>query len=521
MSTEARGSRGWLATYRDSIHEFFFDREIPVGMAAMRIVLPWIVSIDLVQRWAWVRELYSADGAPAPLAVNFGHPDFVPEISGGTAVALYTAMLFLLFTSSIGWFTRLSLLLSGALYMYFGLLDCVSTLTKYSVICTHLMLLLAVSNCGAMWSVDAWLERRRRPDRGPVADLAALSCPVWPQRLVQLFLGVVYMGASITKMHTPAFFSGDQLMYWMMTYLNNDHPLGDWLSQFPVILTVFGYITIIWQIVFLFAVFRPVLRVPTLVIGAGFHVMTAFTLGLYVFPAVMLTSYVAFVNEADLQWCSRYLRRVLNKLRPLVAWAGRPAIADSLAVRSAWVGSVTFAMLLAFVSFAGAEVEYRMDLYGMRRPDGPYPLRELGDDEVARLFSREVPLRQRDKLLAFDMGTVMVGEHLVDRRREFKQGERIIAQVSLSPPHEDVWVECVLYDTRVDRKSGTPEVVPNKLVKRIGQVIPREQFRGQFLFRLDQAFEPGEYMFRLRAGNEEVGRRRFTLAPGVNPMMAN
>jgi hypothetical protein len=521
MSTASTPSHGWFATYRHGIASFFFDREIPVGMAVMRIVLPWIVSIDLVQRWAWVRELYSADGAPAPLGVNFGWPNFPPEIPGSLAVALFTAMLFLLFTSSIGWFTRTSLLLATGLYTYFGLLDCISTLTKYSVICTHLMILLSVSNCGSIWSVDAWLRRRRQSGTSQPWDLDACRFPVWPQRLVQLFLGVVYLGASITKMHTPAFFNGDQLMYWMMTYLNNEHPLGDWLSQFPIILGVFGYITIIWQIVFVFAVFKPLLRVPTLAIGAGFHLMTAFTLGLYTFPAVMLTSYLAFLNESDLRYFARHLRR-LEKW-----WQRRSAFAhwaDSLGrfgTQPAWVGAMSFALVLAFVSLAGAEVEHWMDPYGMRRPEGPYGLREISGDDVDRLFSREVPLRQVDKLLAFDLGKWLVGDHLVNRSREFRQGERIIAQASLSPPHEDMWIECIVYDTRVEESDEGLQTVPNKVVSRIGQVITRETSRGQFVFKLDEAFEPGEYVMRLRAGNEDVGRRSFTLLPRAKAPVAN
>ena len=38
------------------LRRFFFDREIPVGMALMRIALPLVLLIDAVQRWPRVRE---------------------------------------------------------------------------------------------------------------------------------------------------------------------------------------------------------------------------------------------------------------------------------------------------------------------------------------------------------------------------------------------------------------------------------------------------------------------------------
>src|SRR5690606_41945938 len=63
--------------------------------------------------------------------------------------------------TSLGWRTRLSVSLSFVLYTYLNLLDSVSTITKYSCIASHALLLLSLSNCGAVWSVDHWLKRRR------------------------------------------------------------------------------------------------------------------------------------------------------------------------------------------------------------------------------------------------------------------------------------------------------------------------------------------------------------------------
>src|SRR5207248_2160846 len=137
-------------------------------------------------------------------------------------------------------------------------------ITKYTVIATHMLLLLGLSNCGAIWSVDCWLRdrTRRTPRLFPAAD--EYRSAVWPRRLMQILLGIIYFGAAITKLHTPAFFSGDQLMYWMMTYLNNPHPLGDYLTQYQLLIVICAYVTVVWEITFLFTVWRPWLRVPVL-----------------------------------------------------------------------------------------------------------------------------------------------------------------------------------------------------------------------------------------------------------------
>lgn len=498
------------------LRDFFFRREIPCGMALMRIFLPCTLLIDVLQRWPHVREIYSADGAPGPLADNFGYLHFLPEFPGSVAVALFTAMTFLLVTSSIGWCTRFSLLASTVLYAYFGLMDCMSTITKYTVIATHLLLLLGLSDCGVLWSVDAWLRRRR----GAAPSNEELRSEVWPQRLVQLLLGFIYFGAAITKIHTPAFFSGDQLMYWMMTYINNQHALGDLLAQFPLVLSVMGYVTITWELVFLFTVFQPRLKWWVLAIGALFHLMTAFTLGLYVFPLVMIASYLPFVTPEEVRhmagwplfrrWSARGVTTLENE---------DPAASTSPAFLRALFGTpgsawASFAAMLLATCSAAVAIEHRMDPYAMRGPGGPMPLRELSQDEVDRFFGPEKPLRGTDKLLAFDLGTTMVGEHLVGQRREYRQGEQFFAQLTLSPPHEDMWIECILTTAlEQETEDGRIETAPGKQMIKVGQAVARESFRANFVFKLDESCEPGQYLLRLKSGKEQIGLRKFTLLP--------
>src|SRR5207249_9420059 len=115
------------------LKKFFFAKEIPYGMALVRISLPLVLLVDIARRWPFARELYSTDGAIATLHSNFGRPDLLPEFSAPVAVALFTLLGLLLVTSAIGWCTRLSLALTTILYYYFTMMDCLSTVTKYTV----------------------------------------------------------------------------------------------------------------------------------------------------------------------------------------------------------------------------------------------------------------------------------------------------------------------------------------------------------------------------------------------------
>jgi hypothetical protein len=505
-------NRGWLT-------EWFFAEEPPYGMALMRIVLPLVLLIDTCFRHPWAREFYSTDGAPSPLDVNFQRPGMVYIPEGTLAVALHAILIASLVTSSLGWFTRISLCLATILYTWFGLLDALSTLTKYTVIASHLLLLLTLSNCGALWSLDAWRKRGDRPLDAEGADGNFSQAAIWPARLVQLLVAVVYLGAAITKMHTPAFFNGDQLMYWTMTYVNNVHPLGDWLSQHPLVLSMFGYVTIVWEVAFLFVVFHPGrsqwlwYKWVAIAIGAFFHFMTMFTLGLYIFPLVMFASYLAFVESAEWRWLQS--RDWLSGVRRVAGWC--EAVGEAVftplwgADRAQNRAALTYGMCLLLSAAGAVGWERGRDPYQLEGGEGPLALEPMSEDEVSRMLGPDRAIRPSDKLLAVDLGTLQVGEHLVDSRREFRQGEKMLAQVTLTPPHEDLWLDCWLQESRETGVEG--ERVPGRSLAKVGVPVGRELLRANFFFNLDESLRPGEYFLRLRAGRDEIGLKRFTILP--------
>ena len=504
--------KGWLT-------DWFFAEEPPFGMALMRIVLPLVLLIDTCFRHPWAREFYSTDGAPSPLDVNFQRPGmvFIPE--GTLAVALHALLIASLVTSSLGWFTRISLCLATVLYTWFGLLDALSTLTKYTVIASHLLLLLTLSNCGALWSLDAWRKRGSARPEAPGAEDNVLPGAIWPARLVQFLVAVVYLGAAITKMHTPAFFNGDQLMYWTMTYVNNIHPLGDWLSQHPLVLSVFGYVTIVWEIAFVFVVFHPGrsqrlwYKWVAIAIGAFFHFMTMFTLGLYIFPLVMFASYLAFVESAEWRWLQS--RNWLAGVGRITGWFD--SVARSVFVplwgaeRAGDRAAYCYGLCLLLAASGAVGWERLRDPYQLGGPEGPLALTPMTEEEVSQMLGGDRAIRPSDKLLAVDLGTLQIGEHLVDSRREFRLGEKMLAQVTLTPPHEDLWLDCWLQESRETGIEG--ELVPGRSLAKVGVPVGRELLRANFFFQLDDSLRPGEYFLRLRAGRDEIGLKRFTILP--------
>jgi hypothetical protein len=496
MSTviESRPANGLLSRVRD----FFYAERVPYGLALIRILLPWVIFLDGLPRWFHVRELYSTDGAPAPIWEAYGMTSGLPIFPAPVAVAGYSVLVVCLIAVSIGWMTRAALIASAVLYLYFIPLDMVSTLNKYTVLSGHALFLLSLSPCGSLWSVDALLKRRR-------AGTAATSrqrFPVWPQRLIQLLVCIVYLAAAFTKLHTPSFFTGDQLMYWLLTKTTLNSPLGDWMSMYPALVPLMAYCTVIWEIGFVFVSWRGVGRFCMLSFGVVFHVMTLFTLGLIVFPPLYCALYLAWLHEEDVEriaawWRARFpateTEHVESTATPTVPrWAGWCGPAPSAAA---------FVLVAAVTAVTAVELEQRSDRFGEHRPEGRYALELLPTERVEELLRSDTRLRSSDKMFAFDIGSRMIGGILANHRDRFDYDEDVVLQCSLLTPHEDMWVEINLHDTL------------GNIIARHGQFAPREFTRINHTHRFGEALSPGEYRWVLRFDGQDITERPFYLGP--------
>lgn len=481
-------------TIRRSLHDFFFAEEVPYGAALVRILVPLVASIPMWMRLPRVRELYTSEGAPTQIFELFGEGPVLPVMAPSFAIPLFGIMLFALACSVIGYRTRWSLAIATLLYGYFNPLDAISTFTKYSVIATHMLLLLTLSNAGEVWSVDAWLKKRRNTS----FNVMPKAFPVWPVRMMQILFAYIYFGAGITKIQTQEFFSGEQMRYWMLSNWNYDNPIGEWLAMWSPILLFSAYITVLWETMFAVLVWRPRMRLIVLAIGAIFHLGTWGLLGLRIFPLLCICSYFAFFTERDCV-ALRSLARRWN-LSSLGQLPGR-VFDRSLGAIPSWLPApVAWGCLLSLSAIGTVEFELQMDLYGQSASASGMVLHEMDPtvvEEMLKNDSRKV--REKDKFFSFDLGTLTIGRQLANRREEFEFGETIIAQCNLNPPHEDMWVECIVEDDQGHK------------VEQFGQFVTRERLRTDFYYTIGNRLLPGDYEMVLKSANQEIYRRGFRL----------
>jgi hypothetical protein len=159
-------------------------------------------------------------------------------------------------------------------------------------------LTLALTPCGAAWSVDAWWRARSgRPAIGEV--------PVLGYRLVQLQLLVMYLWTGLDKLGDPAWLNGSAIYYAVSEANFSRAPwLFDPLLQGPAgwaLSAVLVAFTLIFEIGFVPLVLHPRTRKATLAAGAALHAGIFATMSVGMFGPASVWGYQAFAFDPTLR----------------------------------------------------------------------------------------------------------------------------------------------------------------------------------------------------------------------------
>jgi hypothetical protein len=500
--------------FRGAVRDFFHGLEMPHRLALVRICLAVTLVFPMAYRWFYAREIFSTDGAGISLWSIYDYPCPWLEPSGTVAVALTSVVVLALITSGLGWCTRLSLVVATTGYTYLNLLDILGTLNKSSAIASHFLLLLCFSQCGAVWSIDSWLARRRLLRAGMPPELipGPAPAPRWPRRMMQIVLAAVYLSAALTKFQIRAYFTGEHLETWMLSTIHTPNLLGGYLAFHPAIVVLGAYATAMWELLFAFLIWKPMARRVMLPLGVFFHVMTCLTLGLFIFPMICLSSYAAFTTESEFDTLRRTVANLWRRVSfPFATgFRGLANLSDRLLPDLGPAGNrEAFAVVLICTGVGGAVLEHKLDRFGERRSEGPYALQEVDPQDVAELITPTRRIEPEDKILNFDVGSVFVAGCLLDRRTTFRQGETVRVQCGLIPPHESTWIQCNLHDSQ------------NRVVDTIGLFLSCDMLRALFYYNLGDCVKPGDYSLVLKLAGEEIMRRPITVLPRTTACAVN
>ena len=205
------------------------------------------------------------------------------------------------FMLMIGWQSRMAATITWLVWVSLWnrnplLLDGDDAILK--LMCFYLML----SSCGNCWSVDACLHIKPQ------------QVSVWPLRLIQFQIALIYFVSGWVKFHNPEWLDGTIMQYVLIHPQYSrwdgwsfiDNPL---LSG--VLVALAGFIRW-WELLFPFLLINAHSRKISLLIGILFHVGLLLTMNLRWFPVIMLSLYPALLSNSSF---IRLEEKLLNHYR--------------------------------------------------------------------------------------------------------------------------------------------------------------------------------------------------------------
>ena len=170
-----------------------------------------------------------------------------------------------------------------------------------------LCLYLAIGPSGAVLSVDSWLRKKWKPDRGATHILPKLSTARTALRLIQVHLCVVYFWAGFAKLKGESWWTGEAM--WQVI-ANGEYQTMDltWMAWVPWLPYLLAHVIVAWEVSFCFLVWNPRLRPFILAIGTGMHLGIGAFLGMWTFGLIMTYAYFSFADADRLRTFGRQFR---------------------------------------------------------------------------------------------------------------------------------------------------------------------------------------------------------------------
>ncbi|KOX05386.1 deoxyribonuclease HsdR [Streptomyces sp. NRRL B-3648] len=238
------------------------------------------------------------------------------------ALALVTSALFML-----GWRTR-------ATSVAFAMV--VASFHARAIFMTdggdNLVLLMALylvlTACGRRWSLDA-RRARIKAARALGAPVRTRSLAAQQLRAARVTLTTVvhncgvfviaaqvcflYGSAGLYKVQGSAWDDGTALHYVLNLELFQPWPaLSHVLDQYPLVMSVVGYLTVLTQVAFPFVLFGR-LKYPVLILLLGMHIAIAVVLGLPLFSGTMIIADAVFLPDRFYTFLPHLLRRTARR----------------------------------------------------------------------------------------------------------------------------------------------------------------------------------------------------------------
>lgn len=293
-------------------NNFWFEQVSPAPVCLYRIFfgllmiatgLVWFAELDTyfgVRGWLTIETAKRL----APGGERFSLFFLLPQTSE-TVVVLFALYMLFAIAVTVGFYTRISLIIFYILLMSFQFRDFL-ILNGGDTILRVSCFLLILSPCGKMFSFDA--RRKSFKEQWEIKDF------IWVQRLLQLEITAIYFQTMVAKIQGEVWHNGTAVYYVSRNEAFAKFPVPFLFDQLWTC-QLLSWGTLLIETAMFSLVWVPKLRYPVLLAGFLLHLGIDWSMNILFFQNVMMALYINFVRADDIKKYLEWLMRRISGVR--------------------------------------------------------------------------------------------------------------------------------------------------------------------------------------------------------------
>jgi ABC-type multidrug transport system fused ATPase/permease subunit len=272
----------------DAWRAFWFRREPAYTLGLIRIVFGAIVIGWTLTLVADLDKFFGARGVvPRQPFGAFEWGVFTTWTDDRALMISWTVLFISAVALTVGWHSRIAALLVFVLVVSFEYRNPYVFNSGDNLIRVE-ALFLAIAPCGAALSLD----QRRSTGSFWSAQTRAL----WPVRLMQVQLTLVYLATFVVRMSGEKWPNGTALSYALRLRDMLILPVPHWIVTNPLLMNIATWGTLLLELFIGILIWNRRCRPVVMVVGVTFHAIIMVTVAVGFFSPAMFVLYLAFVS---------------------------------------------------------------------------------------------------------------------------------------------------------------------------------------------------------------------------------
>lgn len=291
------------------IHDFFFKPQTAKALGLFRIVLGLLTLYSFA---LWGKDIIAFFSDAGLLTNQTLHANMNRDMhtvmnivrTPAAVVFFYVLLMLFAFTFTLGFWTRASAILLFILVTSFHETNNL-VLNSGDTVLRTLLFLFMFAPAGAAYSFDSLWARLKKIEAEVYSEFHAVP---WAQRMMQFQVVLIYITTAYAKTRGDLWHSG-HAMYYISGLVDFNIKGVEMLMNIPVLYSFLTFGTVFAEIAIPFLLWSKGARPYAVLMGIALHGWIIVFMTIPVFGIIMISTYILFFSEEELDIFISNLRR--------------------------------------------------------------------------------------------------------------------------------------------------------------------------------------------------------------------